>query len=40
MNPELSAALQALATQYVVEISGTVTPNPVPPSGEAFDFKP
>lgn len=41
MTPELSAALQALATQFQVELQGTVTPMPTtPPPGEVFDFKP
>ena len=38
MNQELLTALQGLATQYGVEIAGTVTP--VVPAGEAFDVKP
>lgn len=38
MTPELSAALQALAIQFGVEIKGEVVP--VTPVGEVFDFKP
>jgi len=41
MTPELLAGLQALANQFTVGISGTVTPNPTtPPPAEAFDVKP
>jgi hypothetical protein len=41
MNQDLLVALQALATQFNVEIAGTVTPNPTtPPPSEPFDVKP
>lgn len=38
MNPDLLAALQALATQFGVEIAGTATP--VTPAAQPFDVKP
>ncbi len=40
-DQSLLDGLQALATQFGVEIAGTITPMPTtPPPGEPFDVKP